>query len=164
MNSIGIIFLTDIHDIESSVYIYGATSLVDLNTYCETMRQYSSAVLMKIQWCEAAEVSYDRTKAYGTRKTYTFAAPVQEMALMYSGQPGDAFSLYYYASIILRSLEHVKPRRITIPAPLKDVFDMGSVKPIVGAAMSDAYALLTHTSTAFLSGKLINPKQIHPVS
>lgn len=164
MNSIGILYWTDIHGNDSSTYIYGATSLTALHTYANTLRQYSAAVITDLEWCAEAEVSYDRTKAYGDRKTYTFNTPVQNMKPKFSGMPGAAYSLDYYAAIFIKTPSHRHARRATIPAPLQNVFQHLEVLASVGTVVSEAFGVVVNDAPAkFIGGRFINPKQIHPI-
>ena len=157
MNSIGILYFTDIYGNTTSTYIYGALSLTAVKAYCEVLRQYSAAVITHIEWSESAEMQYDKKKAYGERKSYLFYSPKQEMSLMYSGQPGEAYSLKNLAKCVLKNTETPYARYAFIPAPLQSIFTRSQLNNAVGQDMAAAFSLLINTSSTFHSGYLINP-------
>lgn len=154
MNSIGIIYFTDIYENVSSTYIYGAASLVALKQYCETLRQYSAAVITSITWSAGGEMVYDRRKAHDERKQYIFSEPVQEMALMWSGQPGEAYSLLYQGKCVLKHSQSIYARYAFIPAPLQSIFSRRDLLEAVGLDMAGAFSNLINTTTTYHSGYL----------
>ena len=162
MSALGEIYFADAYNLNASIYIRGALSLSALKAYCETLRQFTAAAILNLKWCEQADVEYDRTKAYGERKLMTYAAPIQEMVLMWSGQPGDAYGLDYYASIIMTVSGSPHVKAATIPAPLRSVFETNSLRRNIGEEMATAFSTLIATPCAFRSGYFLNPKQIHP--
>ena len=154
MTSIGIIYFLDMYGNVTSTYIYGAQSLLAVKQYCETLRQYSAAVITSIAWSSGGEMTYDRRKAYEERKQYIFESPAETMSLMWSGQPGEAYSVNYRGKCVLKHAESCYPRYAFIPAPLQEIFQQRSLKPNVGAVMAGAYGALINTPTTYHSGYL----------
>ncbi len=163
MSRLGVINFKDVNNIDASIYIYGAVSLAALATYCNTLREFTAAEITKIEWSPDGEVKYDRTLAYGQRKTYIYHVNRTQQTLNFSGAVGDAYSANYYASLILKTTVKRHPCRSSIPSPLKSVFLQGRVIAPFGSVMASAYSVLIGSPVTFLSGELINPRQIHPM-
>lgn len=163
MIRLGVIYFTDTNKIDASIYVYGAVSLTALATYCQTLRQFTAAKITKISWSADGEVQYNRTLAYGQRKTYLFNATPQHQTVNLAGATGDAYSANYYARLLFRTHDTKHPRRTSIPAPLKQIFTTCLVNDLVGFELASAFALLVNQTLAFHSGDLSNPKQIHPM-
>lgn len=139
--------MPDNKDIQRNHYIWDIKTLNHLRIYANIIKNWTRADIVKLTWCNQADVVFHPDRALGEQREFVFYENEQkDNNPNITGSAEEGLYLEYTATLFFTYLSNniKRQRRIGIPAPITDVFQRGGkVDPNVGNMFADVLEQVT---------------------